>query len=77
MIWLIVLGILLFYGGYILSGLLTQYKDDRIRELEGFIIRIAEADAKKREQELKFVQELFEPKEADEQRIRSENPKPH
>lgn len=74
MIWLI-LGCLSAGAifGYVICGLLTY---SRIRELEGFIIRIAEADVKKREQELKFVQELFGPKELDE-RVRSKSPKPH
>lgn len=76
MIWLIVLGILLFYGGYVLCGLLTQHKDDRIRELEGFIVRLVQVDAKKREQELKVVQELFGPKELG-QRTRPGSPETH
>lgn len=47
MIWLILLGILLFYGGYILSGLLTQYKDERIRELERLVAEILEKRVKR------------------------------
>lgn len=47
MIWLIVLGILLFYGGYILCGLLTRHKDDRIQELESLVAEILEASGKK------------------------------
>lgn len=69
MIWIIFLGMACFIGGYITCGLLTHYKDDRIRELENALFAIIDAESKIREEALQIVkQELHE-------RVRSKSTK--
>ena len=59
MIWLILLLCsVCFIGGYVTCGLLTNYKDDRIRDLEGLLATIFEAKAKDREEAVRLVRHI-------------------
>ena len=55
--------------GFIICGLLTNH---RIKQLESLLTVILDADAKKREEEIRFVRMLFNPERLNE-RVKSKD----